>query len=109
MFAGVVQGNGRVRDSVVLVPGQIGHIVIAPVIEEKIMEQRSPYGGVMIQFQKLAYPVSQIRHIVDVNVNRRIMMIELFKPEKFFVFLYLADYLVILWFERLASLHFHNK
>ena len=57
MLSGIGHGYRRMREAVKFFPGQIRHIMVAPVIQEKIVQQRAAGGRAEIQFEIFAYPI----------------------------------------------------
>ena len=74
VFSGVGHGDFRMFQAVEFFPGQIRRVVIAPVIEKKVVQKRAPGRGTVIKPEKLADPVRQVGHIVDMAINGGVVM-----------------------------------
>jgi len=69
VFFSIGNGDRGMRNSVEFFSGKIRHIMITPVVKEKIMEQRPARGRAVIQLQDFAYPVREISNILNVFID----------------------------------------
>ena len=103
VFSGVGHGDFRMFQAVEFFPGQIRRVVIAPVIEKKVVQKRAPGRGTVIKPEKLADPVRQVGHIVDMAINGGVVMEVILELPEFLMPQNIAHGLVIFRFERLPA------